>query len=149
MAKLILNLPEARKFAGRKALPRVSRVMRQTLNLTRRTAPVGTPGLQSAPTGARLRSSLQSEGPKVTTSLISGRVGSRLKYAATVSKGSKPHEIRARRKKTLKFYWNRVNRTVYPVRVFHPGRRRPDRYMTRALRVVGFINRFKVKITDR
>lgn len=142
MAKLILNKLEVHRTAARKGVELVSRTTRMAAGLARRTAPKGDRSL-TAPTGARLRGSIYNDPPRVSTNIVRGKIGSKLKYAATVSLGSRPHIIRARRQKTLKFYWNRVGRVVYPVQVFHPGRRRPNRYMQRAMRVAAFANRFK------
>lgn len=43
--------------------------------------------------------------------------------AATTNTGARPHVIRARRAKTLAFYWPKAGRTVYPAQVNHPGNR--------------------------
>lgn len=150
MAKVILNRPEVVRTAHRLTLPKVNRFLRMSLNISRRTAPVGIPWPGNpAPTGARLRASLHIDGPRVTTSLIRGRMGSKLDYAATVSLGSEAHIIRARRARTLRFYGTRVGRFVYPVQVNHPGRNRPSLYMQRAARVAGFVNGFRVRVRVR
>lgn len=144
MAKLILNPLEVRRTAHAKALPKVNRFLRQSQAIARRTAPVGggAPG-SIRPTGARLRTSMKTVGPQVTANLITGKMGSTLDYAATVSLGSQPHLIRARRAKTLKFFWNKVGHVVYPVKVNHPGNRHPSKYMERAGRAAALINGFK------
>jgi hypothetical protein len=113
--------------------------------IARRTAPRGQISL-SAPTGARLRGSIYNDPPRALSTVVRGKIGSKLKYAATVSLGSRPHIIKARRKgRTLKFYWNRVGRVVYPVRVRHPGRARPSLYMQRAMKVAALVNRFRFR----
>lgn len=144
MAKLILNRPEVIRTAQRRGTELVSRVTRMAAGIARRTAPKGQVSM-SAPTGARLRGSIYNDPPRAQVGLVRGKIGSKLKYAATVSLGSRPHIIRARRKKTLKFYWNRVGHTVYPVQVHHPGRRRPNLYMQRAMRLAAFANRFRYR----
>lgn len=144
MAKLILNRPEVHRTAAKRGQGLVSRVTRMASGIARRTAPKGQLSM-SAPTGARLRGSIYNDPPRVSVGFVRGKIGSKLKYAATVSLGSKPHIIRARRKKTLKFYWNRVGRTVYPVSVRHPGRRRPNLYMQRAMKVAALLNGFRYR----
>lgn len=41
--------------------------------------------------------------------------------AVTTNTGARPHVIRAKRAKTLAFYWPKVGRMVFPVSVNHPG----------------------------
>jgi hypothetical protein len=58
-------------------------------------------------------------------------------YVGYVVDGTKPHEIRAKNHRTLKFFWARVGRVVYPVRVWHPGTK-PNNFLLRATdRVLG------------
>lgn len=144
MARLILNRPEVTRTAQRRGTELVSRVTRMAAGIARRTAPKGQVSI-TAPTGARLRGSIYNDPPRVAATVVRGKIGSKLKYAATVSLGSRPHIIRARRAKTLKFYWNRVGRTVYPVQVRHPGRRRPNLYMQRAMKVAALLNGFRYR----
>lgn len=144
MARLILNRPEVLRTAHKRGTELVSRVTRMAAGIARRTAPKGQISL-SAPTGARLRGSVYNDPPRVSANLVRGKIGSKLKYAATVSLGSRPHIIRARRTKTLKFFWNRVGHVVYPVQVSHPGRRRPNLYMQRAMKVAALANRFQYR----
>jgi hypothetical protein len=147
VARLILNHPEVIRTAHNKALPKVNRFLRQSQTISRRTAPVGGSDPRNPrPTGARLRTSLKIVGPRATTNRIAGKMGSSLVYAATVSLGSHAHVIRARRAKTLRFYWNRVGHVVYPVKVNHPGNRHANRYMQRAGRVAAFVNGFKWRV---
>ena len=71
-----------------------------------------------------LADSIHSDGPNVSASSVSGSVGSRLKYAASVHDGAKVHWIfpkaardvlrfNSRRRPQLKFYWRKVGRIVY------------------------------------
>jgi hypothetical protein len=144
MAKLILNRVQVIRTAQKRGTELVSRVTRMAAGIARRTAPRGARSV-TAPTGARLRGSIYNDPPRLSTNIVRGKIGSKLKYAATVSLGSRPHLIRAKRKKTLKFYWNRVGRTVYPTVVHHPGRRRPSLYMQRAMKVAALVNGFRYR----
>lgn len=63
------------------------------------------------------------------------RVGTPAPYAASVHDGSRAHPIRARFAKTLRFR-NKRNVVVFPVAVNHPGTRRPNRWLERAVRRV-------------
>ncbi len=148
MARLILNRPEVIRTAQKRGTELVSRVTRMAAGIARRTAPKGQHSV-TAPTGARLRGSIYNDPPRLSTNIVRGKIGSKLKYAATVSLGSRPHIIRARRKKTLKFYWNRVGHVVYPVQVRHPGRRRSNQYMQRAMKVAALANRFRYRARVR
>lgn len=44
-----------------------------------------------------------------------------LVQARTTNTGARPHVIRARRAKTLRFYWAKVGKVVTPISVRHPG----------------------------
>lgn len=44
-------------------------------------------------------------------------------YASFVREGTRPHVIRARRKKVLSFYWPVASRQMFLPRVNHPGTR--------------------------
>lgn len=41
--------------------------------------------------------------------------------ANTTNTGGRPHIIRARRAKTLRFYWPKAGKVVFPIQVNHPG----------------------------
>lgn len=62
-------------------------------------------------------------------------VSASAKHAKWVHEGTKPHPIKARTKKTLRFFWARVGRVVYPRQVQHPGNE-PNRFLTRAMHQV-------------
>ena len=57
-------------------------------------------------------------------------VGSSLNYAYFVHEGTKPHIIRARQGRTLRFVQN--GRVIYATKVNHPGTR-PTRFLTKHL----------------
>ena len=44
-------------------------------------------------------------------------------YASLVKDGTRPHVIRARRKKVLSFYWPKAGQQMFLPRVNHPGTR--------------------------
>lgn len=58
---------------------------------------------------------------RVTSKWISITVGSKLQYAATQHEGARRHDIRARRVRLLKFYWEREGRWFVGPVVNHPG----------------------------
>lgn len=43
--------------------------------------------------------------------------------AVTTNTGARPHKIRAKKGKTLAFYWPKAGRVIFPVEVDHPGNR--------------------------
>ena len=72
-------------------------------------------------TGA-LAHSIYREGPHITPTRVTGRVGSRNHHARVAERGARPHPILPRRPGgMLKFYWRKVGRTVYLNYVRHPG----------------------------
>lgn len=105
------NLGEINRTKIEFARAKVSRYNRETTNLAKYRAPRRT-GLMANSIGSSMR---------VSSFSIRGKVGTRVKYAAVQNDGSRPHVIRARRKKALRFYWERVGRTVVFREVSHPG----------------------------
>lgn len=81
----------------------------------------------------RLRSSIRADPPRLFTLRPSVRVGSDLDYAEWVHDGTRPHTIRPRRAKALRFVVG--GRVVYAKVVQHPGTR-PRPFLDRALREV-------------
>lgn len=55
------------------------------------------------------------------TGILQGQVTSKPKHALFLDKGTKPHEIRAKRAKVLAFFWPKVGSMVFTRRVSHPG----------------------------
>lgn len=105
------NRVRIREVAKEYGRARVSRFNRLTTNLAKERVPRKRGRLANS-----IGSSLSVEATKVR-----GRVGSRVRYAATVNDGSVAHRIRARRKKALRFYWEAAGRTVIRKSVWHPG----------------------------
>lgn len=81
----------------------------------------------------RLRSSIRAEPPRIFSLRGSVKVGSDLEYAAWVNDGTRPHVIRPRTKRYLKFQVG--GRTVFARKVNHPGTK-PRPFLDRALREV-------------
>lgn len=81
----------------------------------------------------RLRASIRAEPPRIFSLRGSVTVGSDLEYAGYVNDGTRPHVIRPRRARALRF---RVGgRVVYARLVNHPGTRAKP-FLDRALREV-------------
>jgi hypothetical protein len=53
------------------------------------------------------------------------------RYADPIDTGARPHKIRARRAKYLRFFWKKTGRWMYLKSVNHPGNR-PYKFMYRA-----------------
>lgn len=111
MSKWVPNNAEIARISGELGLALVSRFNRETTNIAKHRAPRKT---------GRLSNSIGSS-VRVSRISVRGKVGSRVKYAATVNNGSRPHVIRARRRKALRFHWERLGRVVYFTKVNHPG----------------------------
>jgi hypothetical protein len=79
---------------------------------------------------------------KITARYVRADVGSLLSYAAAQHEGAKRHEIKARRVRLLRFYWQREGITFVGPKVRHPGNK-GNEYLWRPLKQVatrrGFI----------
>lgn len=130
---LDINNGRARAIATDLSAPHVAKVTRQVLNRAKILAPVRT---------GRLRASGKMD-LKITTSGPSGSVTFTVKYAQWVHDGTRPHIIRAKNKKVLKF--RVAGKVLYRPLVHHPGTRgRP--FLARALAEVGPANNFAVNV---
>lgn len=63
-------------------------------------------------------------------------VGTQDPVGGWVHEGTQPHQIVPRNAKRLAFYFPRAGKVIYTKRVNHPGSR-PNRFLLRALRVIG------------
>lgn len=104
------------------AAPYVAETTRRALNRARVTSPVDF---------GVLRASHQMT-MRARRTFVAGRVEVRAKYARMVHDGTRPHVIRPKRKKALRFYWKRKGTYVITKRVMHPGTR-PRPWLWRAL----------------
>lgn len=110
----------ARAIAISRSLPEVTKVTRKILNRAKVLAPVDT---------GRLRSSGRMD-IKITHFGPTGVVTFPVRYAQFVHDGTRPHVIRARKKKVLRFAVG--GKVLYRPVVHHPGTQaRP--FLTRAL----------------
>ncbi len=123
MARLRLSTPDLRRAFLGGSRNAAEEFGGQVYRVAVREAPVRT--------GA-LRRSL-----RTTTNLTfrgwAARVGSDLEYASFVHDGTRPHVIRPRRARALRFTIG--GRVVFAARVNHPGTR-PNRFLDRALQQV-------------
>jgi hypothetical protein len=111
--------------------------------------------------GEPLAPSIRVTSFRMSAASIDSKVGSRVKYAATVHQGSDSHVIRSSKGKMLKFRWargdfliaarqgrrggnKRTGRFHYFLSVRHPGNRRPVQYLVRPLHMYGRLYNFKV-----
>lgn len=86
---------------------------------------------------------------------ITVEIGNRAAHAATISLGSKAHDILPNQKNLLAFEWPRANflakrknqslrRLMFFKKVHHPGNKRPVRFLTTPLQQFGRKYNFKV-----
>lgn len=120
MARFILDRSSVNRAAEQAARDELRVFARQVENRAKILAPVDT---------GRLRSSIRSSQGTVGGN-PSARIESNVDYAAMVHDGTRPHVIRPRRKRALRFQVG--GRIVFATRVNHPGTR-PRPFLTRAL----------------
>lgn len=123
----------ARAVANGLSAPEVAKVTRQVLNRAKILAPVRT---------GRLRASGKMD-LRITQNGPTGSVTFTVKYAQWVHDGTRPHIIRAKRKKVLRFQVG--TQVIYRPLVHHPGTR-PRPFLARALVEVGPANNFAVNV---
>lgn len=126
-AKVILNPAEAQRWSRVFITNKNRELSDKLLRAAREEAPVKT---------GRLRANLRVEPFRMTGPYKGeGGVGVSLAdvpYAGYVRWGTRPHVIRARRAKFLRFYWPKVGRVVFFKKVNHPGTK-PNYFLERAL----------------
>jgi HK97 gp10 family phage protein len=118
-------------FADRDA----KRVAEQVKARAQVLAPVDTGRLRAS---LKIQKKLTFRGPTYT-------VYTNVKYAPYVENGTRPHKIRPKTKKALKFKVG--GRTVFATVVNHPGTR-PRPFLSRAVREVGIRNGYDVRVTE-
>jgi|SoiMetStandDraft_2_1073263.scaffolds.fasta_scaffold00898_5 hypothetical protein len=98
-------------------------------------------------TTGRLAQSINTEVIPVPTG-VRGRVGSNLKYAASVQGGAGAHKIYPHRPPSaLRFYWRKVGHVVYFYSVNHPGQ--PGKhYLTDSLKEIARRHRMRYIVFD-
>ncbi len=122
----------------------------------------------------RLARSINADGPTVIGTMVKGDVGTRLSYARIVEEGAKIHDIFPKRaphvyrfgrgtsltrgySPTLKFFWRRAGRTVYPfqvpmspgtVGISHPGQKAKG-FLFKPLRNAAIRHRMAIIVFDR
>jgi hypothetical protein len=156
VARVVLNYPKVFLTAQKAATPLVQTTARQVLVGARRLVRHGNhqSGSGRRKPGRPLALTLKAR-VDVGVNVVDALVGSDASYAASEHQGSKPHVIRSKRGKLLKFEWERGNflrvrrgrsgkRFFYFVSVTHPGNKRPVRYLTTPLYLFGRANGFKV-----
>jgi hypothetical protein len=133
VAGVEIDSGRATAVAVAKSLPHVTKVTKQILNRAKILAPVRT---------GRLRASGKMD-IKITHFGPTGTVSFTVRYAHYVHDGTRPHIIRAKNKKVLKFKVQ--GHVIYRPLVHHPGTR-PRPFLTRALVEVAPANNFLVNV---
>lgn len=110
MARFQIDRAATDRFITQQALGLVNRAMRRTENLAKQRVMVDT---------GETRASIQSGIYKINRNGVTGRVGSRLAKAHYIHEGTRPHIIRPRTKKALRFRSGGV--TYIRAFVRHPG----------------------------
>lgn len=171
MARIRLNQAKKILLAHQLAGPKVRRTSNLIIQGARRLAPRGDhrSGSGARRPGQQLVPSLLIDSHSTVNTIVE-RVGSRVDYAATVHQGSSAHYIHSRGK-MLKFAWERGNLLLAARRsgrirgrgrssrlrprgdffffatVYHPGNKRPIRYLTTPMHLYGRLNGFRTTST--
>jgi HK97 gp10 family phage protein len=135
VSRIRLNPSEMRAVMGSFADRDAKRVAEQVQARAKVLAPVDTGRLRAS---IKIQRKLTFRGPTYT-------VYTNVKYAPYVEQGTRPHVIRPKTKKALKFKMG--GRTVFATVVNHPGTR-PQPFLGRAVREVGIRNGYEVRITE-
>lgn len=160
MARVDLDQAASLKAARRRGTEEVQKVLSQSIRGMRVLAPDGNHlhGSGRRVSGKKLKNSFTSSLVQFPLEVL-GTVTNTVSYSAVMAEGSRPHVIRAKRKKFLVFHWERgiasprlsrrANRKglFFFKKVNHPGNRRRNGYMTTPLVQFGRRNNFKVTIT--
>lgn len=128
-----INNGRATAIAISRSLPHVTKVTRQILNRAKVLAPVRT---------GRLRASGRMD-VKITHFGPTGVVTFPVRYAEYVHDGTRPHIIRAKKGKALKF--KVAGKVLYRPLVHHPGTK-PKPFLRRAMVEVAPANNFLVTV---
>jgi len=124
MARIRLDRAALNRTMTNASRQELREASRQVVNRAKVLAPVRT---------GRLRSSIRAEPPRFFSLRGMVKVGSDLEYAGFVNDGTRPHVIRPRRAKALRFTVG--GRVVFAKVVNHPGQRAQP-FLDRALREV-------------
>lgn len=149
-SKFVLNKTATQAYVQKVSRQYVARAADEMEGAARRIAPVRKPN-ENGRSGGRLRASIGTKAGG-TASVITYRIGSRVKYAEPAHQGAGPHKIYPRRKQFLSFKWNKAAQYGIPVTrrgkvqlksVNHPGMRGKS-YLTTPLVIVGHKYGFRV-----
>jgi hypothetical protein len=118
-------------------------------------------------TTGHLAASIRTTGPTTTGFVVHGQVGTRVRYAKVVESGARVHNIFPKRapkvyrfgrsrRPTLKFFWRKAGRTVFPnqipmgpgtVGISHPGQKGKG-FLIRPLRDAAVRHRMQIIVFD-
>lgn len=155
MTRVNIDQQQKVRTASSLALRHHQRVVGRIYDGARFMAPRGShkSGSGKRSPGKTLTQSLKTVAQHTPVMLVT-KIGSDKRYAATVHQGSAPHFIRMRSGKMLKFEWERGNlllrargrgrRTFFYFKsVFHPGNKRPVRYLTTPMHLYGRLHGYR------
>lgn len=157
MSRVVLDKAAVRFFGQREAGKAVSKVARETLLGSKRMArrsPAHLSGSRVPKPGPRLTEAIHLTPMKFSVLTVQQQVMSPVEYSMTEHEGSRRHRIRSRSGKALKFYWRKRQRSQRGFRrfrptqasyfdhVWHPGNRRPVKFLTTPLAVSARGNNF-------
>lgn len=111
----------------------LDRLVDEMLVAAEQECPVGPPPEFPSPRwdGPPLHTTHERTHVYATADGVAARFGSKAPHAAAVHEGSRPHTIKARYAKRLRFR-GKNGAVVFPLQVSHPGHPAPNRWLERA-----------------
>lgn len=143
--------------AGTKAVRSVADPARKGARMMAPRSPSHTHGSGKPQAGPRLVETIHLSAVTATTNVVEQRLEARSRIALIAHEGSRPHAIYSRRGKVLKFRWRRIatlasgRRRIRPRAftyldsVWHPGNRRPVKFLTDPLALAARQNNFRFR----
>ena len=141
--------------AGTKAVRSVAEPARKGARMMAPRSPSHTHGSGRPVAGPRLVEQIHLSPIKASTNVVEQRLESRSRITLIAHEGSQPHAIYSKRGKVLKFRWRRIatlasgRRRIRPRAftyldsVWHPGNRKPVKFLTTPLATAARQNGFR------
>lgn len=148
---------KTKQDAGKSVVNEMSQQVRIGAKRMAPRSPAHLSGSRKPKPGPRLSEGIFLTKARVTANEVARDVVSGNEYSMAVHEGARAHRIQSHRGKVLKFYWRKRQRTVTGFRrirptqasyfdhVWHPGNKKPVKFLTVPTRVAAAKNNFRYK----